>query len=550
MKSLYWQKVDIPNKMLPSARSGHATCYLHDREQILLFGGMSKTRSSEVFLFDIESSKWSHESTTGRVPTPRCYHALWYDPPYVYLHGGQGDKRRSVGDLFVLNVDTFIWKRIFVIESPSAREHHSAVKVGNEFILYGGCSSPENYALEDVWSLNTTAVAWNTNPTNLELPGAVWTKHKPKGNFQPGARKGHRAIPHEKFLVIFGGELANGEKDNSVFQLNTENMAWSKAHVLGQPPSPRAFHSMCLLKDNTMAAVFGGLESPMNSEKIHTLQVPCSKAHVLMHWSAPFCGGQLPSSRYLHTMVSGNFTDRPDLFVLGGMDAQFCNMEFFKLKENTGSDENPFGHDEDSASKSLEMAEKIIIDQKKEIGKLEERMHELRQENIALEKWREEKLHEKYEVEKSVKDTQKILEDRLESAEAENASVTEKLEQCYQLFLFERGYRKIFQKKTDLLEDCFKRAESLLITLDYAYNILRPGEAVMEDEDRQRHEDINNYKAKHHDSLLKLKEFYQNSSTDKGKFESGIKEKESLFNDLRNSKNFECNNVLEDSLEM
>ena len=59
----------------------------------------------------------------------------------IFFYGGQGDKGRSLADFYILNVKSFNWKRLFLLEMPQSRHHHTISDIGNferEKIIFGG----------------------------------------------------------------------------------------------------------------------------------------------------------------------------------------------------------------------------------------------------------------------------------------------------------------------------------------------------------------------------------------------------------------------------
>lgn len=47
----------------------------------------------------------------------------------MFVHGGQGEKRDSLGDMYALDLDNWIWKKLYIIDQPSGRAHHAACKL-------------------------------------------------------------------------------------------------------------------------------------------------------------------------------------------------------------------------------------------------------------------------------------------------------------------------------------------------------------------------------------------------------------------------------------
>lgn len=86
---------------------------------------------------------WESKITTGRSPSARAYHVSFYDEitDTLFLHGGQADKGRSVGDFYCLNLTNWAWKRLFLVELPPSRHHHTFTETNNpsrERVIFGG----------------------------------------------------------------------------------------------------------------------------------------------------------------------------------------------------------------------------------------------------------------------------------------------------------------------------------------------------------------------------------------------------------------------------
>lgn len=52
------------------------------------------------------------------------------------------------------------------------------------------------------------------------------------------------------------------------------------------------------------------------------------------HWSCPFVAGHLPTPRYNHAgCVSETQYNEDAVYVIGGLDTVYCNMDLYKLIE-------------------------------------------------------------------------------------------------------------------------------------------------------------------------------------------------------------------------
>ena len=145
--------------------------------------------------------------------------------PYIFIHGGEQcskeNKIKNFGDVYVYNIENTIWKKLFLLDSPSQRSCHSLSCIRNEFYLFGGYSYSESNALNDVWMLNCDNVIWNSSA--FELPGAIWKSIKCSGQI-PGPTRGHGSLSFDKFLVIFGGADTYWKGYNTLYLFDTGNI--------------------------------------------------------------------------------------------------------------------------------------------------------------------------------------------------------------------------------------------------------------------------------------------------------------------------------------
>lgn len=120
--------------------------------------------------------------------------------------------------------------------------------MGTQCYIYGGASTPENLLLDDVWVFDFT---------ELDFSGAVggWSQLDVRGG--AGGRKGHSMVAYDDMLLVFGGVTKSGYS-NDLWVLSHKNK-WIKANTSGRSPSPRGFHSACLLEAGYLV-IFGGLD--------------------------------------------------------------------------------------------------------------------------------------------------------------------------------------------------------------------------------------------------------------------------------------------------
>lgn len=78
--TLTWEKIDSNASVeRPTAREGHALVYLSDKNKYLIFGGISHTRFSDVYVISMNDKKWVNIKPTGEIPKELSHCVAWYD---------------------------------------------------------------------------------------------------------------------------------------------------------------------------------------------------------------------------------------------------------------------------------------------------------------------------------------------------------------------------------------------------------------------------------------------------------------------------------------
>jgi hypothetical protein len=76
---------------------------------------------------------------------------MWYESPYLFIYGGLSAEGKSLNDTYILNMETFQWRRFFYLEGPPPRLYFGFCEYGQSSYLIGGSSMPENLLRNDVW---------------------------------------------------------------------------------------------------------------------------------------------------------------------------------------------------------------------------------------------------------------------------------------------------------------------------------------------------------------------------------------------------------------
>ncbi|XP_065872438.1 protein GLUTELIN PRECURSOR ACCUMULATION 3 isoform X2 [Euphorbia lathyris] len=224
---------------LPQPRSGH-TAVLVEKSKIVVFGGLTdKKFLSDIIVYDIENKLWfqpecSGSGSDGQVgPSPRAFHVAVSIDCLMFIFGGRFGSKR-MGDFWVLDTDIWQWSELTSFgDLPSPRDFAAASSIGSrKIVMYGGWDGKK--WLSDVYVLDTMSLEWIELPTTGVLPPP---------------RCGHTATMVEKRLLVYGGRGGGGPIMGDLWALKglieEENEApgWTQLKLPGQAPSPRCGHT-------------------------------------------------------------------------------------------------------------------------------------------------------------------------------------------------------------------------------------------------------------------------------------------------------------------
>ncbi|RGB41969.1 hypothetical protein C1646_684572 [Rhizophagus diaphanus] len=102
-------------------------------------------------------------------------------------------------------------------------------------------------------------------------------------------------------IVYIGGSLPDGggfAKMSELLLYNTNNDTWTSMNAIGNPPTPRAYHSAVLTQDGRII-VYGGLTEDGSPAKDDLVILDTSQADYT--WSNAYVSTKSPLSRYFHT---------------------------------------------------------------------------------------------------------------------------------------------------------------------------------------------------------------------------------------------------------
>ncbi|WZZ80524.1 hypothetical protein YC2023_101096 [Brassica napus] len=212
----------------PPPRDSHSCTTVCDN--LVVFGGTDGIKSlNDLYILDTSSHTWKCQSVRGEAPAPREGHTATLVGKRLFVFGGCG-KSSDVNDeiyyndLYVLNTETYVWKRATTIGNPpSARDSHTCSSWKNKIVVIGG-EDGHDYYLSDVHILDTDTFVWK----ELNTSGQLLTP-----------RAGHVTVSLGKNLYVFGGFTDAQNLYDDLYVLDLDTCVWSKVLTIGEGPSAR-----------------------------------------------------------------------------------------------------------------------------------------------------------------------------------------------------------------------------------------------------------------------------------------------------------------------
>ncbi|KAK4652209.1 hypothetical protein QC762_609110 [Podospora pseudocomata] len=167
-------------------------------------------------VFDIETSEWYHQETTGEAPRVRvnlC--AVVASAPdassfQIYVYGGQDleETQTQYNDMYILSIPAFTWIKAPSFSSsstaPKARAGHTCNLRDGQIIVLGGytgastpCESP------GIWVFNASSLTWSSRFNSLDHPPDISPE-----NSVLGASYGY-TVP-DSVAEVIGGSPSGG----------------------------------------------------------------------------------------------------------------------------------------------------------------------------------------------------------------------------------------------------------------------------------------------------------------------------------------------------
>ncbi|MCD9639516.1 Multidrug resistance protein 1 [Datura stramonium] len=189
----------LTNGALPSPRDSHSCTTIGNK--LFVFGGTNGIESlNDLHILDTSSNTWISPIPRGDRLNPREGHSAALIGKRLFIFGGCGNFGGAeifYDDVYVLNTETLVWKRIVPSGiPPSKRENHSCSSWNSKIIIIGGQDTSDVFQ-SDVHILDTAAGTWSEVMPTGEGPSARFSV------------AGDCLNPHLRGVLVFVGGCDN-----------------------------------------------------------------------------------------------------------------------------------------------------------------------------------------------------------------------------------------------------------------------------------------------------------------------------------------------------
>lgn len=147
--------------------------------EMIIWGGSSynfSTYYNTGARYNPSTNAWTTMSTTGAPSARDSHSAIWTGTEFIVWGGWNGSA--SLGNGARYNPATNSWTAMSTTGAPSARDMHSTVWTGTKMIVWGGFGGLVNGGIYDPTTNSWTSMSSSGAPSGRNLQEAIWTGSK------------------------------------------------------------------------------------------------------------------------------------------------------------------------------------------------------------------------------------------------------------------------------------------------------------------------------------------------------------------------------------
>eukprot|EP01130_Rhizamoeba_saxonica_P005349 TRINITY_DN2146_c0_g1_i1.p1 TRINITY_DN2146_c0_g1~~TRINITY_DN2146_c0_g1_i1.p1 ORF type:complete len:395 (+),score=75.21 TRINITY_DN2146_c0_g1_i1:299-1483(+) len=174
IKNMEWQQAYTAG-ISPSARSRHTSTLMGGNQLVIVGGGGDNCVFNDVYILNTDDMSWSRPSVQGIPSIPRWGHSSTPIGENKLLIFGGHDGSRMLNDCVIFNVSTLTWEEFPLNNNeniPSPRAGHTAnyitIKNVDYILIFGGGDGQTIY--NDLYLLNLEEFMWIRHDTLMNVP--------------------------------------------------------------------------------------------------------------------------------------------------------------------------------------------------------------------------------------------------------------------------------------------------------------------------------------------------------------------------------------------
>lgn len=242
LESNMWDLTVEVSGIAPLPRYGHSAVVTGLNTMVVFGGRNGSDVYNDVAVFDMASLTWLNITVSGSPPA-RAYHTAVVDryQHVMYIYGGTTNGADFMSDMYMLDLDQFVWSSLNTTDAATPRAMHSAIMtLQGVMIVFGGIG------LSDV--------------ACFDVRNHTWYQCLTDSSPAPTVRYGHTAVysPLQQ-MVIYGGKNDAGNPVNDVWNFDLNLFLWHTVITGGLAINPRSLHSAVATTFGTMVVV-GGID--------------------------------------------------------------------------------------------------------------------------------------------------------------------------------------------------------------------------------------------------------------------------------------------------
>ncbi|KAF8755614.1 Kelch motif [Rhizoctonia solani] len=172
-ETFVWGKPKPTGEQPPGSRA-HTATLVHNRFIFIVGGGQDHVYFDTVYIFDTLMHKWIKPDIQGEKPMPRRAHTACLHNGRLFIFGG-GNGTVALNDVWTMDVrvpfDKLRWQQIRPREGsavPPPRGYHTSNLVGNVMVIIGGSDGRDTY--DDIWVMDLDTGLWKQVLTDDRYP--------------------------------------------------------------------------------------------------------------------------------------------------------------------------------------------------------------------------------------------------------------------------------------------------------------------------------------------------------------------------------------------